>query len=490
MRADITFWSNGHQLLGHLYLPDERAAGERLPAVVVVGPASSTKGQVPAVYAQRLSALGLFRRVRLTELRHGSQPRRDVLVQVEEAPPTSIGVGGGVEGGNRLRPTAAGGVAEERYEVAPRAFFEVGRRNLWGKNRSVNLFTRVSLRARDIVFTDQGVRLATPDPTTSGYGFNEYRVLGTYREPKIFNTPADVLVTGIVDQAIRSSFNFITREARAEMAWRVSPRYGIAGRYSYEQTRLFDERFSEDEKPLIDRLFPQVRLSMFTFSVYRDTRDDVLEPVRGMFLSADSNLAARAMGSEVGFAKTFLEALSFHRLPTRRRIVLALAARVGMAHGFRRSVARVGPGGTPVLGPDGQPLIDVIEELPASERFFAGGDTTVRGFSLDRLGDERTISASGFPKGGNGVIVLNAELRVAVFGGVGVVGFIDAGNVVPRASDIDFMDQRAAAGFGFRYRSPVGPIRVDLGFKLDRRELVPGNLERRWVPHVSLGQAF
>jgi hypothetical protein len=36
----------------------------------------------------------------------------------------------------------------------------------------------------------------------------------------------------------------------------------------------------------------------------------------------------------------------------------------------------------------------------------------------------------------------------------------------------------------------VGPIRVDLGFKLDRRELVPGNLERRWVPHVSLGQAF
>ena len=306
-------------------------------------------------------------------------------------------------------------------------------------------------------------------------------MLGTYREPKIFNTPADVLVTGIVDQAIRSSFNFITREARAEMAWRVSPRYGIAGRYSYQQTRLFDERFSEDEEPLIDRLFPQVRLSMFTFSVYRDTRDDVLEPTRGTFLSADNDLAERAMGSEVGFAKTFLEALSFHRLPTRRRIVLALAARVGMAHGFRRSVARVGPGGTPVLGPDGQPLIDIIEELPASERFFAGGDTT---------GDERTISASGFPKGGNGVIVLNAELRVAVFGGVGVVGFVDAGNVVPRASDIDFTDQRAAAGFGFRYRSPVGPIRVDLGFKLDRRELVPGNLERRWVPHVSLGQAF
>jgi outer membrane protein insertion porin family len=439
---------------------------------------------------QRLSALGLFRRVRLTELRHGSQPRRDVLVQVEEAPPTSIGVGGGIEGGQRLRPTAEGGVAEERYEVAPRAFFEVGRRNLFGKNRSVNLFTRVSLRARDIVFSDEGVRLDTPDPTTSSYGFNEYRVVGQYREPKVLNTPADVLVTGILDQAIRSSFNFITREARAEMAWRVSPRYGMAARYSYEHTRLFDERFSEDEKPLIDRLFPQVRLSMFTFSVYRDTTDDVIDPVRGTFLGADNDIAARAIGSEVGFVKTFLQAKSFHRLPARRRMVLALAARVGMAHGFRRSVAQVTPAGAPVLGPDGQPVVDIVDELPASERFFAGGDTTVRGFSLDRLGDERTISPSGFPIGGNGVIVLNAELRMALIRGVGVVGFVDAGNVVPFASDIDFTDQRVTSGFGFRYRSPVGPIRVDLGFKLDRRELVPGNLERRWVLHVSLGQAF
>ena len=439
---------------------------------------------------QRLSALGLFRRVRLIELRHGSQPRRDVLVQVEEAKPTSIGVGGGIEGGNRLRPTAEGGVAEERYEVVPRAFFEVGRRNLFGKNRSVNLFTRVSLRARDIVFTDTGVRLATPDPAASGYGFNEYRVVGQYREPKVFNTPADILVTGILDQAIRSSFNFVTREARAEMAWRVTPRYGMAGRYAYESTRLFDERFNEDEKPLIDRLFPQVRLSMFTYSAFRDTRDDALDPVRGTFLAADNDLAARAIGSEVGFAKTFLQAFSYHRLPTRRRMVLALAARVGIAHAFRRSVARVTPSGAPVRGPDGQPIIDIVEEIPANKRFFAGGDTTVRGFSLDRLGDERTISPSGFPKGGNGLIVLNAELRTAVVGSLGVVGFVDAGNVFPRASDIDFTDQRPAAGFGLLYRSPIGPIRVDIGFNLDRRELVPGTLERRWVPHVSLGRAF
>jgi uncharacterized protein len=58
MRDDISFRSNGRLLLGHLYLPDQLAAGERLPAVVVVGPASSTKGQAPAVYSQRLSELG------------------------------------------------------------------------------------------------------------------------------------------------------------------------------------------------------------------------------------------------------------------------------------------------------------------------------------------------------------------------------------------------------------------------------------------------
>lgn len=58
MRHDVTFTSNGNQLLGHLYVPDESAEGKRLPAVVVVGPASSTKGQVPAVYATRLAERG------------------------------------------------------------------------------------------------------------------------------------------------------------------------------------------------------------------------------------------------------------------------------------------------------------------------------------------------------------------------------------------------------------------------------------------------
>jgi outer membrane protein assembly complex protein YaeT len=492
-RADVRFAiSEGMQVIvDHvIIIGNERTSTQTIQRELLLRPGEPLGYLARIESQQRLAALGLFRRITIEELRHGGEARRDVLVTVEEAPPTTIGYGGGIEGGTRLRPTGEGGRAEERFEVAPRGFFEIGRRNLWGKNRAINLFGRVSLRSRDIVLSGTGVRFERP-AEGSGYGFNEYRVYTTYREPRVFNTPADVLVTGILDQAIRSSFNFITREARAEAGLRLGPLYSVAGRYSYEHTKLFDERFTDEEKPLIDRIFPQVRISKFSFTAIRDTRNDVLDPDRGVFLVLDNELAARVIASEVGFTRTFAQGFTFYRLPSARRAVLALGARLGLAHGFRREVPRVGPDGLPAPGADGAPLIDVVEDqLPASERFFAGGDTTVRGFSLDRLGTDATISATGFPTGGNGLVVLNSELRIAAVGSLGAVAFLDAGNVFLRATDLDLGELRAAAGFGIRYQSPVGPIRIDLGFKLDRRELAPGRLERRSVLHISLGQAF
>jgi outer membrane protein insertion porin family len=491
-RADVTIAiSEGPQILVDqvIIIGNQRTSTDTIARELLVKSGEPLGYSALIESQQRLAALGLFRRIRIDPLAHGSEPRRDVLVQVEEAPPTTIGYGGGVEGGTRLRPTGEGGTAEERFEFVPRGFFEVGRRNLWGKNRSVNLFTRVAFRARDVVLSDAGLRLAEP-AEESGAGFNEYRVYATFREPRIFNTPADVLVTGILDQAIRSSFNFITREVRAEAGFRVSQRYSAAGRYSYQHTRLFDERFTEAEKPLIDRIFPQVRVSKFSSSLIRDTRDDLVDPNGGTFAIVDTELAARVIGSEVGFVRTFVQTFGYYRVPTPRRTIVAVSARVGVANGFPRAVPRLAADGRAELGADGQPIVEIVDDLPASERFFAGGDTTVRGFSLDRLGTAETISPTGFPKGGNGVVVLNGELRVALIGAVGGAVFLDAGNVFPRASAIDFSELRGAAGFGVRYRSPVGPIRIDLGFKLDRRELSAGRLERRSVLHISLGQAF
>jgi outer membrane protein insertion porin family len=62
--------------------------------------------------------------------------------------------------------------------------------------------------------------------------------------------------------------------------------------------------------------------------------------------------------------------------------------------------------------------------------------------------------------------------------------------VFRRVSDVDVGAIRASTGFGLRYKSPIGPIRVDIGFKLDRRERLGTELEPRYVVHFSIGQAF
>src|SRR4051812_1683097 len=99
----------------------------------------------------------------------------------------------------------------------------------------------------------------------------------------------------------------------------------------------------------------------------------------------------------------------------------------------------------------------------------------MRGFALDQLGVRHTpprpsdtIDANGFPLGGNSEILFNVELRVPVWKQLEGHGFLDTGNVFKRAVDLDFREFRSAVGFGVLYKSPVGPLRFDLGFKLDR----------------------
>jgi outer membrane protein assembly complex protein YaeT len=472
-RADLRFRiTEGQQtLVDHILIIGNTRTDERVIKQELLLQEGKPLGLEDLIESQRrLGALGLFRRIRVEELSHGSAAT-DVLVTVEEAAATTFSYGGGIEATKALIEGAQG-QAEERIEFAPRGFFDVGRRNLGGKNRSVDLFTRISLRPSD---PEPGTRNTTP------FGFLEYRIVGTFTQPRAIGGNADLSLTAAAEQGRRSSFNFARKGVNAEIARRLRPGLRAYGRYSFGTTRTFDERLSLEDQARIDRLFPQVRLSGFSGGMSRDTRDDVLDPERGTFISAEGTVAARALGGQVGFLKSYAQGLWFRRLPAQKRIVFASRIALGLADGFPRDVTE-----TDI---EGRPVTVTVEDLPASERFFAGGDTTIRGFALDTVGAPNTISPSGFPRGGNGLLLLNGELRVPVWGDIGAALFVDGGNVFDRVTEMDLGELRGSVGFGLRYKSPIGPIRFDVGFKLDRRE-IGGTLEGRRAFHFSIGQAF
>jgi outer membrane protein insertion porin family len=409
---------------------------------------------------RRLAALGLFRRVRITELPHGNETKRDLLVTVEESPPTSVGYGGGGEFLRRLVPSSQpDAAAVEQTVFAPRAFVQLGRRNLFGKNRSLNLFASIS---QPTIGSD-----TSSDAT-------EYRGIGTFREPRIFDSATDVVLNATLQRQIRSSFTYRLASASVELVRRVTRIVGISGVYQLQQTKL--EAVS-GEQPLIDRLFATVRLSSFTVSVLRDTRDDSVNPQAGQYVSASGQLAGRSIGSEVGFAKSVCTAQTFHVIPATHGVIFAGNVRVGLAAGFPRDVEVVAGNGETTVERD-------VKNLPEPERFFAGGDSTARGFALDTLGRPETIT-NGFPTGGNGLVLFNAELRVPV-GNSQVVTFLDTGNVFLNVPDIDLAELRSSAGVGFRARFKGFPLlRFDLGFKIHPQ---PGEDRSEWF--ISFGHAF
>lgn len=421
---------------------------------------------------RRLTGLGLFRRIQLSIVSHGDPHQGDVVVAVEEAEQTTIGYGGGLQIDRVLRSVDTGGSTREVYELAPRGFFEIGRRNVGGRNRTLNLYSRLSLR---------------PNPdleSKNPFGFSDYRVVGTYRAPRFLRNTGDLTATAAVEQGVRTGFNFSRKGFNAELGRRLSASMRASARYSFGTTRVFDNKLVEEDDPLavltVDRVFPQVRLSAFSLAMSRDTRDDPLEPQKGLFLSADASLAARAIGSEVGFSKGFVQGFAYRRLGT-PRLVLAGGARLGLARAFLQLVDTTGADGVTRTVP--------VRDLPASERFFVGGDTTIRGYALDSVGVPETITPTGFPKGGEGEVVFNGELRAGITKKIGGVVFVDGGNVFVHAGDIDLSKLRGSVGFGGRYRSPIGPIRVDIGFKLDQRT-IGTRLESPFAIHFSIGQAF
>jgi outer membrane protein insertion porin family len=199
-------------------------------------------------------------------------------------------------------------------------------------------------------------------------------------------------------------------------------------------------------------------LSTVTTDLALDRRDRPFDPGRGSFHLLSTELGGVALGGDSDFLKWRAEtAWFFGWLP---RTVVALSARVGLA--------------TPLLGTD---------SLPIEERFFAGGATTVRGYRERRLGP---IDEDGNPTGGNALVLLNAEWRFPIWRWLNGAVFFDTGAVAFDAGDLGPGDLRSGIGGGLRLATPVGPVRLDLGYPLDDQ---PGE-SRALRVYITVGYPF
>ena len=196
------------------------------------------------------------------------------------------------------------------------------------------------------------------------------------------------------------------------------------------------------------------KIASLDVSLLRDTRDSPLNARRGRFWSLNLEVAPRTLGSDLDFVKGLAQLFVSRSFGP--SLTWAQGYRLGLAHAFG-------------------------DRLVFTERFQAGGGNSIRGFATDSLGPRDFL---GEPAGGEAVFVFNQELRYMLAVGVGAVVFYDAGNVFAQVSDLSF-DLRQALGAGLRWDSPVGLLRIDIGFPLDRQ-----SGEKAYRLHFSLGQAF
>ncbi|GAB4389876.1 MAG: outer membrane protein assembly factor [Thermodesulfovibrionales bacterium] len=316
-----------------------------------------------------------------------------------------------------------------------RGFFDIGYRNLFGLHRQASFRTELSSLSR--------------------------RFILNYREPWFLGRRMPMRAFLLREE--RKEENIDTGEVRYRVR-RTSANVGIErnlGRrtkldlaYEYSLVETFDVK---PDVVLSREDTGTLAISSIIPSVAYDTRDNPFDPKRGVFAGGSLKVASNFLLSETDFLKAQAHASTYIRLS--RPLVLALGARGGVAQGLRDT-----------------------SELPLVERFFLGGRNSVRGFAQDTLGPK---GAEGTPLGGNAFLQGNVELRMRVAKSWRVVAFVDAGNVWLKIDEVDPLDLRYAAGLGLRYDTPVGPVRVDYGLKVDPE---PG--ESSGEIHFSIGHAF
>ena len=128
--------------------------------------------------------------------------------------------------------------------------------------------------------------------------------------------------------------------------------------------------------------------------------------------------------------------------------------------------------------------------MPFFKRYFLGGSTNLRGWGRYEVSP---LTGVGLPIGGISFVNFSTELRVPLVGKLGAVAFIDGGNVWTNPWDFNLNDLRYDVGTGLRYNTPVGPVRLDVGWQMNPIPglLVNGEQQKRPLRiHFSIGQAF
>ncbi len=216
----------------------------------------------------------------------------------------------------------------------------------------------------------------------------------------------------------------------------------VHGRTRWESLLAFQrETFTvAEQRDTVNFLAPGVNFSWVT-------ADDPLFPNRGFRADIGLVLSYDGILSDVSFAQTRLQGKWIRPLGSRGRVILR--------------------------GEAGLTLASEVAVLPASIRFFAGGDQSVRGYDYKELGP---VDQTGEVIGGRYLLVGSMEYDHRVGNDWSVAAFLDSGNAFD-----DFNEPlEQGAGFGVRWRSPVGPVRLDIASAISQ----PGS---PWRVHFTLG---
>jgi outer membrane protein assembly complex protein YaeT len=377
---------------------------------------------------RKLYDLGVFARVdQAIQDPDGDTPDKYVLYQLDEARRYSLALGVGAElgrigGCNDCLDAPAG--ASGFY---PRVSMDIARSNLWGLAHTISLRTQVSTL--------------------------EQRGVLNYSWPHFGdNDRLNLSLTGLADNSkdIRT-YNYTRLEGSVQLSQRITKSTTLLYRAAYRRVTIGDLKVTPF---LVSQLSQPDRVGIVSLNLVQDRRDDPVDPHRGMYNTIDFGVAEHIFGSERDFVRLLVRNASYYRVG--KKIVLARSTEIGDIKVFHYSG-------------------DPADELPLPERFFGGGDSD-RAFPEFQAGPRDTLT--GFPLGGGALLFNQTELRFPLIGdSVGGVLFHDMGNIYTDFDHISFrLHQRNledfnymvhAVGFGIRYRTPVGPLRVDLAWSIN-----------------------